>query len=213
LRVEHETGRVASHAWVIQIDGNAVKIAVAVIPGRYQLVHQGDVVVLALLSPATAAGSLVSMSNAIETGPASPRLLAAVRRTVRLGEVGGAWRPALDRVWHFLRARPGLYADGHNVFLYRHPADRQAALDIWFGVEIANAFDPMEDIVCVETPDGEAVSSVHVGPYAGLRATHEAIHAWAAAAGREFAGWSWEIYGDWTEDESRLETTVAYLLK
>jgi hypothetical protein len=26
------------------------------------------------------------------------------------------------------------------------------------------------------------------------------------------AGRSWEIYGDWSDDPSRLETTAAYLL-
>jgi len=40
-----------------------------------------------------------------------------------------------------------------------------------------------------------------------------AVHSWALANKREFAGQSWEIYGDWTDDETRLETTLVYLLR
>jgi hypothetical protein len=46
-----------------------------------------------------------------------------------------------------------------------------------------------------------------------LKETHDAIHAWATAHQRQFAGQSWEIYGDWSDDPSKLETTVAYLLR
>jgi hypothetical protein len=33
------------------------------------------------------------------------------------------------------------------------------------------------------------------------------------ANNRHFAGKSWEIYGDWSDDPSKLETTIMYLLK
>ena len=55
--------------------------------------------------------------------------LAAVRRQVAIGGVGVAWGPALDKVWDFLRTKPGLRADGHNVFLYHHPARRDMPID------------------------------------------------------------------------------------
>ena len=51
-----------------------------------------------------------------------PRKLAAVRREVALGAVGSAWGPALGKVWDFIRSQPGLRTDGHNIFLYHHPA-------------------------------------------------------------------------------------------
>jgi len=102
-----------------------------------------------------------------------PRRLAGVRRRVTIGAVGAAWKPALDLVWAFLRAHPGLRADGHN---------------------------------------GEVAMAVHVGPYDQLRRAHDAIHAWRAETGRAFAGTSWEIYGDGSDDPSKLETTVCYLL-
>jgi hypothetical protein len=30
--------------------------------------------------------------------------------------------------------------------------------------------------------------------------------------GKSFAGKSWEIYGDWTDDVTKLETRIEYLL-
>jgi hypothetical protein len=45
-----------------------------------------------------------------------------------------------------------------------------------------------------------------------MNKTHEAIHAWAAVNGSSFAGTSWEIYGDWTDDVSKQETRIEYLL-
>jgi effector-binding domain-containing protein len=141
------------------------------------------------------------------------RKLAAVRRQVAISAVGSAWRPALDQVWEFLRKQPGLRTDGHNIFLYHHPTHHDAPMDVDFGVEVTRTFESVGEVHPAETPAGEVATAVHVGNYDRLSKTHDAIHAWAAANQRTFAGTSWEIYGDWSDDPSRLETTVAYLLR
>lgn len=141
-----------------------------------------------------------------------PRKIAAVRRQVSIGAVGAAWRPALDQVWAFLRTQPGLRTDGHNVFLYHHPARRSEPMDVDFGVEVARTFIPSGEIHETSTPAGEAAMAVHRGGYDRLRATHDAIHQWAKSHDRTFAGFSWEIYGDPSDDLSKNETTVVYLL-
>ena len=143
----------------------------------------------------------------------SPRILAAVRRKVSIGEIGGAWRPALDQVWELLRAQPGLRTDGHNIFLYHHPARRSDPMDVDFGVEVVREFAPKGEIRPVKTPAGEVAAATHVGPYDRLGHAHDAIHAWASANHRPFAGQSWEIYGDWNDDPAKLETTIMYLLR
>jgi len=141
-----------------------------------------------------------------------PRKLAAVRRQVPNGAVGSAWRPALDQVWAFLRDRPELYGDGHNIFLYHHPARRNAPMEVDFGVEVAQSFISSGEIHESNTPGGEAAVAVHRGSYDRLHTAHDAIHQWARAQGRAFAGRSWEIYGDWSDDPAKLETAVVYLL-
>src|SRR5690349_19917459 len=105
------------------------------------------------------------MNSEISVGVVTPRMLAAVRRRVLIGQVGAAWRPALDRVWAFLRQRPELRSDGHNVFLYHHPAARNLPMDVDFGVEIVRSFEGTGEVFLAETPGGTVASALHVGPY------------------------------------------------
>jgi len=153
------------------------------------------------------------MDVSVSVQVVSPRILAAVSRKVAIGGVGAAWRPALDQVWKFLRTQPGLRTDGHNIFLYHHPARRGDPMDVDFGVEVVREFSPSGEVKTVNTPAGEVAAVMHLGPYDRLGQTHDAIHAWAAANNRVFAGKSWEIYGDWNDDPAKLETTVMYLLR
>ena len=142
-----------------------------------------------------------------------PRLLAAVRRTVAPRDIPVAFRPALDLVWAFLRQHKGLRTDGHNIFLYHHVERPEAGMPIDFSVEVTRRFEPDGEVRCVETPTGEAAEIVHVGAYTGLSTAHAAIHAWCAANGRKIGAFSLEIYGDWSDDPSKLETTIQYLLR
>jgi effector-binding domain-containing protein len=153
------------------------------------------------------------MSVTVSVHTVSPRKLAAVRRRVAIPEIAAAWRPALDQVWAFLRTHPGLRTDGHNVFLYHHPQRRDLPMDVDFGVEVVRAFEGEGEVHATETPAGDAAVAVHIGPYERMKDTHDAIHAWRAANKRMFAGMSWEIYGDPSDDPAKLETTIVYLLQ
>ena len=99
------------------------------------------------------------------------------------------------------------------LFLYHHPARRDLPMDVDFGVEVTRTFDRSGEVYATATPAGEVAVAVHNAPYEGLKATHDAVHAWAATSRRDFAGQSWEIYGDPTDDPNSLEVTVVYLLR
>jgi effector-binding domain-containing protein len=142
-----------------------------------------------------------------------PRILAAVRRTAAPREVPRVFRPALDLVWAFLARHADLRADGHNVFLYHHVAEPMTGMPIDFGVEVARRFDPEGDVRCVETPAGEAAVLRHVGAYSGLAQAHAELHSWCAANGKAIGASSLEVYGDWSDDPAKLETTIQYLLR
>ena len=152
------------------------------------------------------------MDYQIVTTTVSSHPLAAVRRRVSVGEVGKVWKPALDLVWEFLGRNKGLRADGHNCFLYHHPGPGEAIMVVDFGVQVVRPFPDEGEVISTETPAGEVVMTTHIGSYGQLPAAHQAIHSWRAAVGRTFAGYSWETYGDWTADETKLETQVFYLL-
>ena len=142
-----------------------------------------------------------------------PRTLAAVRREVAASAIGSAWKPALDKVWDFLRSRPGLRTGGHNIFVYHHPAQPAAPILCDFGVEVTRTFETTGEVYATETPAGEAAVAIYRGPYHRLHEAHDAIRNWMAANRREPAGRSWEIYGDPTPEPANTETTVFYLLK
>jgi effector-binding domain-containing protein len=153
------------------------------------------------------------MPPAVTVETVSPRILAAVRKRVRAADIAASFGSASDQVWAFLRSNPGLRSDGHNVFLYHHRSGHPATgMDIDFGVEVTCRFPPAEPIDCVETPAGRTAIAVHRGPYRDLRAAHEAVHRWCKDNGETIGAYSWEIYGDHTDDESQLETTIVYLL-
>lgn len=154
-----------------------------------------------------------NMPVAVSLQTVRPRKLAAVRREVTPGEVAAAWKPALDKVWEFIHSQPGLRTDGHNIFLYHHPARAGAPILCDFGVEVIRTFETAGEVHATETPAGEAAVAVYRGPYYGMNQAHGAIVQWMAANRRESAGRSWEIYGDPTSNPADTETTVVYLLK
>lgn len=86
-------------------------------------------------------------------------------------------------------------------------------MDIDFGVQVVQSFSDDGEVTCTQTPAGDVVMTMHVGGYDKLGDAHNAIQSWRVATGRAFGGYSWEIYGDWTADTSKLETQVVYLLK
>ena len=47
-----------------------------------------------------------------------------------------------------------------------------------------------------------------MGPYSELHRTYAALHAWCKGEGLRIGSQSWEVYGDWQADSSRLETEL-----
>jgi hypothetical protein len=151
------------------------------------------------------------MSVSVTLQTVQPRRLAAVRREVAAGTVGAAWKPALDKVWAFIRPQQGLWTHGHNVFLYG-PGQPDGPIVCDFGVEVTRTFERSGEVYPTETPAGEAAVAVHRGPYHRLGEAHAAIQSWIHVNQRTASGYSWEIYGDPTPNPADTETTVFYLL-
>lgn len=152
------------------------------------------------------------MQVSIET--VSPRPVAAVRRRMPQAQIALKFAEPLDKVWAFVRAEEGLVDGGRNIFIYTHPTTACAdGMDIDFGVEVTRDFSGAGEVRCVHLPAGRVASSLHVGPYARLFETHARVERWCAEHGHAVADRSWEIYGHWTDDPTKLETHVCYLLK
>jgi effector-binding domain-containing protein len=112
----------------------------------------------------------------------------------------------LDPVWTVLREQ-GL-PFGHNVVVY----PQGGLMNIDAGVEVFGPFQPSDQVQPSTTPAGEAAMTVHWGDYASLAEAHIAVGQWCQAHGRQPAGPTWEVYGDWEDDPQRRRTDVYVLL-
>jgi effector-binding domain-containing protein len=134
------------------------------------------------------------------------RPLAAVRGQYARETLSSVLIASLDQVYAFLNERK-MGGRGHNIVIYSSHQDMVA------GVEISGPFEPAGNVVAAATPAGRVATATHVGPYKEMGRTNDAITAWCRESGLQLAGPSWEVYGDWEEDQSKLVTDVFSLLR
>ena len=152
-----------------------------------------------------------SRPHSVSLQIAGPRSIAAVHARLPAGTVSASFRRYLDQVYAAAKAG-AVHLDGQNVFVYRDATDGSTDVEVAFGVGVTAPFAPIGAVVPTSLPVGEVATATHWGNYAELGAAHRAIIDWCRAHERGIAGPRWEIYGHWTDDESRLRTDVLYLL-
>ena len=111
----------------------------------------------------------------------------------------------LDRVYAVLGTQREV-TRGQNIVIY------SAGGGIEAGVEVGSGFRAGDGVDLSATPSGRAATATHVGPYNKLGETHASVRAWCRSSGENVTAVSWEVYGDWDDDESRLLTQVYVLL-
>ena len=158
------------------------------------------------------------MNYAISLCEVESSYLAAVQATVTHQTLGATIMQILgsNKVYKFIK-QAGLEKAGHNVIVYKN--DQQKVLGnftkefvIEVGVQVAAPFEGDGVVICSSTPQGQAVTTLHIGPYDRLGQAHTAIMDWAKANHQPLTGRNWEVYGDWEEDPNKLTTQVFYLL-
>lgn len=138
------------------------------------------------------------------------RPLAVVRRHATAGELSRVVPESCGFVWNVLRAQG--VRGGRHVAIYWDDASR---VDV--GAEVEAPFTEQSGVVHGATPSGDVAWLTHFGPYGGLRAAHDAIHAWCGANGWKSAGPRWEIYGhwlpEWNSNPSLIQTDVFHQVR
>ncbi len=142
-----------------------------------------------------------------------PRPTAVIAQRTTWERFPSLWGQLLDEVYGYVRGREDLATGAgperwQNVMLYKNDTP-----EVEVGVLAAGPFAAQGRVTQSELPGGEVATAVHLGDYARLVATHDAVRDHVAAHGRELAGPRWEIYGHWREDPSELETGVFWLLR
>jgi effector-binding domain-containing protein len=153
-----------------------------------------------------------SSKYAVSVQRATPRIIAAVHARLPVNAVPSTFRVYLDQV--YAAARTGaIHLDGQNIFVYHNVTSQPDDADAAFGVGVTAPFVAVGNVQPTELPVGEVATTTHWGNYAGLRAAHHAVIDWCRNNGRRRTGTRWEVYGHWTDDETRLRTDVFYLLE
>jgi effector-binding domain-containing protein len=136
-----------------------------------------------------------------------PQTTGVVRFQARPGQLSTLIPQACGEVWAFMRSS-GLPHPGRNLALYL-----DGVMNIECGVEVPQPFTGNGRVVCSSTPAGTVATAAHIGPYSRLGEAHDAVRKWCSDNGHTPAGPSWEVYGHWTDDPTKLRTDVYWLVK
>lgn len=143
------------------------------------------------------------MEPKCEVVSVSPVLLALTQEELARPQIPARIRGMFDVVYKWLRDAPVRQA-GHNYALYDRCTPR--TLRVQAGFPVSGRFADTDLVKCVQLEPGRAAHAVHAGPYSDLHRTYEVLHTWCSDRALALTGQSWEVYGDWTDDPSRLET-------
>jgi len=144
------------------------------------------------------------MGYEVQVCEVAPHPVAVARGPLVGGKIPEVMLGLIRQSWEFIK-RSGVQSDGINVAIYKGFIEA--------GARVLTPFEGDGRVYCSSTPAGLAATVAHIGSYSRLGAAHDAIVKYCEANGRKMTGVNWEVYGHWTDDESKLRTDVYYLLE
>ena len=132
------------------------------------------------------------------------RLAATVETAVTPAEVPERITGFFDILYRWLADAP-VKQVGHNHAIYYL---RDGNLSMQAAVPVSGPFQPTPDIEFLEFEGGRSAHTRHIGPYAELGSAYHAVFDWTRNNGIDTRGVNWEVYGDWSDDPSKLVTDV-----
>lgn len=118
---------------------------------------------------------------------------------------GGTGSPLMDAMWKEIKSR-GIKNKGINYWVY----DRNDMLFI--GVELEQDLPADLKMESKTINLSKYAYWKHIGPYAKLKEAYDGMHSELAKRNLNFYFPFLEIYGHWTEDETKLETEIIFSL-
>ena len=150
------------------------------------------------------------MSSTCSIVSVARALLAVAEAEFNRSQISAHIRSMFDIVYSWLKVAP-VKQSGHNYALYERGAKRDLLVRV--GFPVSGVFEDTESVKCFELAAGRAAHALHVGPYSELHRTYAELETWCKLERVPLSGQSWEIYGDWNEDESKLETEISLRLR
>lgn len=149
------------------------------------------------------------MTYKVEEGVEPERPTAVAKGRASFEQLPNEIQRLVDVVYEGLK-KAGVSRTGKNIVLYDDHSDE---MEIEAGVEVSEPIKQGDSVVPSVLPSGAVAKTLHTGSYADLHKAHQAIKDWCEDKDPKLAGPNWEIYGHWSDDESKLETDVYYLLR
>ena len=150
------------------------------------------------------------MSTTCRIVSVEPVLLAVTEAELARTEIPLRIRGMFDTVYSWLK-HASVRQIGHNYALYDKGS--KGGLLVQVGFPVSSNFPATASVRPLELSAGRAASALHVGAYSELHRTYAELGFWCKREGLQVASQSWEIYGDWHEDVSKLETEIWFRLQ
>jgi effector-binding domain-containing protein len=150
------------------------------------------------------------MSQSAEIVEVQPLTLAVAEMFVKRSEIPQHILKLFDAVYAWTRAT-GTKPAGHNYAVYDQFCD--TGMRMRAGVPVAAPFADTPTVKCMQLEGGKAAHTTHRGPYSEMHVGWSRVHEFCEAQSLQQAGISWELYGDWNDDPSKLLTDIYVKLK
>jgi effector-binding domain-containing protein len=147
------------------------------------------------------------MTERFDVVDVQPVTLAVAEAFVRQADIPSRIVGMFDEVYAWLR-ESDVKQVGHNHAVY----DRFSAngMRMRAGFPVSKRFVDGERIKCLQLAACRAAHVTLVGPYSGISDAHTRLNAWCMQRKHALKGMSWEVYGDWVEDQSKLVTDIFF---
>lgn len=152
------------------------------------------------------------MAYTFKTTRLKPQATATIRVTSEPSRIGEAFGEVLPEVASHLQ-RAGASPAGPAFARFFDYTEEAADFEAGFPVSEPVAGEGR--VEAGELPGGRAAVTIHLGPYEGLQAAHEAMGEWVLANDHDPAGPVWEVYmvGPAEEDPSKWRTELVWPLR
>ena len=137
-------------------------------------------------------------------------LLAVAQEDVERAQISSRIRPLFDVVYSWVKGADVLQA-GNNYAVYDRCTPERLRLQV--GFPVSGTFADTDGVKCIELEAGRAAHATHVGSYEDMHVTNRALTEWCTEQGLSVTGDSWEVYGDWHDDPSKVTTDIYFRVR
>lgn len=145
------------------------------------------------------------MSYEFDIVEVPPVTLAVCETFLKQADIPSRIIKMFDIVYGWLR-EASVKQVGHNYAIYDQFGTNGMRMRV--GFPVSATFDNGSLVHCLELGAMTAAYTKHLGPYSGLHAAYSELNQWCSKESLHRDAFSWEEYGDWNDDPSKLVTDL-----